>query len=142
MPVNSRAKGANFEREIGNLLVQDLDLKNPVKRILEQTRTKELPDLRLGRWCIECKRYGDGGEPPKDWWEQVLRSCAQEDALMPALVYKFNRRPIKVRILAASINQDITDKMITVDLLWEDFIKIIQELFQKDILIHEERFQV
>jgi hypothetical protein len=61
---------------------------------------------------------------------------------MPALVYKFNRRPIKVRILAASINQDITDKMITVDLLWEDFIKIIQELFQKDILIHEERFQV
>ena len=57
MPVNSRAKGANFEREIGNLLVQDLNLTNPVKRILEQTRTKELPDLRLGRWCIECKRY-------------------------------------------------------------------------------------
>ena len=50
MPVNSRAKGANFEREIGNLLVQDLGLKNPVKRILEQTRTKELPDLMLGRW--------------------------------------------------------------------------------------------
>ena len=50
MPVNSRAKGANFEREIGNLLVKDLGLKNPVKRILEQTRTKELPDLMLGRW--------------------------------------------------------------------------------------------
>ena len=26
MPVNSRAKGANFEREIGNLLVKDLGL--------------------------------------------------------------------------------------------------------------------
>ena len=52
MPVNSRAKGANFEREIENLLVKDLGLKNPVKRILEQTRTKELPDLMLGRWCI------------------------------------------------------------------------------------------
>ena len=26
MPVNSRAKGANFEREIGNLLVKDLNL--------------------------------------------------------------------------------------------------------------------
>ena len=68
MPVNSRAKGANFEREIENpksmeILVQDLNLSNPVKRILEQTRTKELPDLRLGRWCLECKRYGDGGEP-------------------------------------------------------------------------------
>ncbi|GIS35719.1 MAG: hypothetical protein Ct9H90mP6_09760 [Gammaproteobacteria bacterium] len=27
MPVNSRAKGANFEREIGNLLVKDLGFK-------------------------------------------------------------------------------------------------------------------
>ena len=63
MSVNSRTKGANFEREIGNLLVENLQLKNPVKRILEQTRTKELPDLTLGRWCIECKRYGDGSEP-------------------------------------------------------------------------------
>ena len=141
MPVNSRAKGANFEREIGNLLVQDLNLSNPVKRILEQTRTKELPDLRLGRWCIECKRYGDGGEPPKDWWEQVLRSCSEE-SLMPALIYKFNRRPIKVRLLASSINPLIQNKLITVDLLWDDFIEIILELFQKDIQLHEERFQV
>ena len=141
MPVNSRAKGANFEREIGNLLVQDLNLINPVKRILEQTRTKELPDLRLGRWCIECKRYGDGGEPPKDWWEQVLRSCS-EASLIPALVYKFNRRPIKVRLLASSINPNIQNKLVTVDLLWDDFIEIILELFQKDIQIHEETFQV
>ena len=141
MPVNSRAKGANFEREIGNLLVQDLNLTNPVKRILEQTRTKELPDLRLGRWCIECKRYGDGGEPPKVWWEQVLRSCSEE-SLVPALIYKFNRRPIKVRLLASSINPLIQNKLITVDLLWDDFIEIILELFQKDIQLHEERFQV
>ncbi len=141
MVVNSRAKGANFEREIGNLLVKDLNLNNPVKRILEQTRTKELPDLRLGRWCIECKRYGDGGEPPKEWWEQVLRSCS-EAFLMPALVYKFNRRPIKVRLLASSINPEIQNKLITVDLLWDDFIEIILELFQKDIQLHEERFQV
>jgi|TARA_B100001093_G_scaffold312312_1_gene298021 hypothetical protein len=141
LPVNSRAKGANFEREIGNLLVQDLNLTNPVKRILEQTRTKELPDLRLGRWCIECKRYGDGGEPPKEWWEQVLRSCSEE-SLMPALIYKFNRRPIKVRVLASSINPAIQNKLITVDLLWDDFIEIILELFQKDIQLHEERFQV
>ena len=103
MAINSRTKGANFEREIGNLLVEQLGLTQPVKRILEQTRTKELPDLRLGRWCIECKRYGDGGEPPKEWWEQVLRSCSEE-LLMPPLIYKFNRRPIKVRVLALSKN--------------------------------------
>ena len=63
MAINSRTKGANFEREIGNLLQEKLSLTNPVKRILEQTRTKELPDLKMGRWCIECKRYGPGSDP-------------------------------------------------------------------------------
>ena len=103
MAINSRTKGANFEREIGNLLQEKLILTNPVKRILEQTRTKELPDLMLGRWCIECKAYGTGAEPRPDWWEQVLVSSNQE-GMRPALVYKFNNRPIKVRILANSIN--------------------------------------
>ena len=141
MPVNSRAKGANFEREIGNLLVKDLNLNNPVKRILEQTRTKELPDLMLGRWCIECKAYGSGAEPRPDWWEQVLASSKAEN-LKPALVYKFNNRPIKVRVLANSINKDIKNNLVTVDLLWPDFIQIILELFQEDIELHEQNYQV
>ena len=99
MSINSRNKGAAFERQIANALIEDLNLKNPVKRFLEQTRTKELPDLMLGRWCIECKAYGSGAEPRPDWWEQVLSSSKAEN-LKPALVYKFNNRPIKVRVLA------------------------------------------
>ena len=95
MAINSRTKGANFEREIGNMLVEQLDLKQPVKRILEQTRTKELPDLKLGRWCLECKRYGDGAEPSQDWWNQVLSATGEGE--FPALIYKFNRRPIKAK---------------------------------------------
>ena len=141
MSVNSRTKGANFEREIGNLLVENLQLKNPVKRILEQTRTKELPDLTLGRWCIECKRYGDGSEPHPEWWAQVLQSSRQAESI-PALVYKFNRKPIKVRILASSINTEIENQDITVDLSWEDFISIIKELFLEDIDLHEQSPQV
>ena len=141
MPVNSRAKGANFEREIGNLLVQDLGLKNPVKRILEQTRTKELPDLMMGRWCIECKRYGDGSEPSEEWWNQVLIASSNDDQI-PALVYKFNRKPLKVRILASCINKDIQNNDITVDLSWQDFISIIKELFSEDIYQHEQNTQV
>ena len=129
MAINSRTKGANFEREIGNLLVEQLGLTQPVKRILEQTRTKELPDLKLGRWCLECKRYGDGSEPSQDWWDQVIRASEGYD-LIPALIYKFNRRPIKVRILASTINPNIQNDLITVDLLWPDFIQILLELFQ------------
>ena len=141
MSINSRNKGAAFERQIANALIEDLNLKNPVKRILEQTRTKELPDLTLGRWCIECKAYGSGAEPRTDWWEQVVASSSGK-GLMPALVYKFNNRPIKVRILANSINNKIQNKLVTVDLLWPDFIQIILELFQKDIELHEQTYQV
>ena len=141
MPVNSRAKGANFEREIGNLLVQDLGLNNPVKRILGQTRTKELPDLMMGRWCIECKRYGDGSEPSDNWWNQVLAASRNANQI-PALVYKFNRKPLKVRILASCINTQIQNKDITVDLSWQDFISVIKELFLEDIDLHEQSPQV
>ncbi len=139
LPVNSRAKGAAFERQIANLFIKDLNLSNPVKRILEQTRTKELPDLMLGTWCIECKAYGSGAEPRSDWWDQVIASSRQNH-LKPALVYKFNNRPIKVRVLASSINPKINNHLVTVDLLWPDFIQIILELFQADIELHEKTY--
>ena len=141
MSINSRNKGAAFERQIAKALIEDLNLKNPVKRILEQTRTKELPDLMLGTWCIECKAYGTGAEPRPHWWDQVLTSSNQHN-LKPALVYKFNNRPIKVRILASSLNKDIKNDLVTVDLLWPDFIQIILELFQEDIELHEQTYQV
>jgi|TARA_Y100001970_G_scaffold100528_1_gene126302 hypothetical protein len=141
LSINSRNKGAAFERQIANALIEDLNLQNPVKRILEQTRTKELPDLTLGTWCIECKAYGAGAEPRPDWWEQVLASSSGQ-GLKPALVYKFNNRPIKVRVLANSINKEIKNNLVTVDLLWPDFIQIILELFQEDIELHEQNYQV
>ena len=141
MSINARNKGAAFERQIANALINDLNLTNPVKRILEQTRTKELPDLMLGTWCIECKAYGSGAEPRPDWWEQVLASSDAE-GLKPALVYKFNNRPIKVRILAKCLNTKIKNDLVTVDLLWSDFIEIILELFQDDIELHEQNYQI
>ena len=134
MAINSRTKGANFEREIGNLLQESLSLNNPVRRIREQTRTKELPDLKLGRWCLECKRYGTGSEPLDGWWDQVTSATGQGE--FPALIYKFNRRPIKVRILAETLNPELSSN-IKIDLLWEDFIELIKQRFQEDILAHE-----
>ena len=62
--------------------------------------------------------------------------------MKPALVYKFNNRPIKVRILASSLNKNIKNNLVTLDLLWPDFIQIILELFQEDIEMHEKNYQV
>ena len=140
MAINSRTKGANFEREIGNLLVEKLGLTQPVKRILEQTRTKELPEMKLGRWCIECIRYGDGAEPAQEWWDQVLAATGEDE--FPALIYKFNRRPIKVRILAGTLVPELEFSSMTIDLMWDDYIEILRYLFQVDIEQHESSVQV
>ena len=133
---NSRNKGASFEREIANLLNTDLNLSNSIKRILEQTREKYLPDLILGRWYIECKRYGSGAEPLEAWWQQVLDATSEEG--IPALVYKFDRRPIKVRVPLGAINPELNiNAPYKADLLWEDFIFLLKNFYKEDIDKHD-----
>jgi Holliday junction resolvase len=133
---NSRNKGAAFEREIANSLNEELNLTVPLKRILEQTREKFLPDLILGNWYLECKRYGQGNEPVEKWWLQVLD--AAKDRGIPALIYKFNNRPIKVRVPLHTINNDLMkDDQLTCDLAWKEFIFILKTLYPEDIARHQ-----
>ena len=133
---NSRNKGASFEREVANLLTNDLGLKKNIRRILEQTREKHLPDLMSGRWYLECKRYGSGAEPLEAWWQQVLDATKEKG--IPALVYKFDRRPIKVRVPIGAINPDLhIDSPFNADLLWDDFIFLLKELYSEDIENHD-----
>jgi|TARA_B100001093_G_scaffold225505_1_gene216102 Holliday junction resolvase len=133
---NSRNKGAAFEREIANSLNEELNLTVPLKRILEQTREKFLPDLILGNWYLECKRYGQGNEPVEKWWSQVLD--AAKDRGIPALIYKFNNRPIKVRVPLHTINNDLMkDDQLTCDLAWKEFIFILKTLYPEDIARHQ-----
>jgi|TARA_Y100000816_G_C25841765_1_gene439894 Holliday junction resolvase len=133
---NSRNKGAAFEREIANSLNEELNLTVPLKRILEQTREKFLPDLILGNWYLECKRYGQGNEPVEKWWSQVLD--AAKDRGIPALIYKFNNRPIKVRVPLHTINNNLMkDDQLTCDLAWKEFIFILKTLYPEDIARHQ-----
>ena len=115
---NSRNKGASFEREVANLLTKDLGLKKNIRRILEQTREKHLPDLMIGQWYLECKRYGSGAEPLEAWWKQVQDATREKG--IPALVYKFDRRPIKVRVPLGAINPELNIlSPFIADLLWD-----------------------
>lgn len=132
---NSRNKGASFEREIANILNESLNLKKPLKRILEQTREKHLPDLILGNWFLECKRYGQGAEPLESWWDQVIKSTPE--GCLPALIYKFNHRPIKVRIPLYSVNRNLQkDFSNTCDISLESFIFLIKSFYMEDIKDH------
>jgi hypothetical protein len=61
--INSRNKGASFERDIASRLnsffeKQGIDYK--VKRNLEQYQEKDLGDLNIPKHTIECKRYNTG----------------------------------------------------------------------------------
>ena len=132
---NSRNKGASFEREIANILNDSLDLKKPLKRILEQTREKHLPDLILGKWCIECKRYGQGAEPLESWWDQVIKSTPEDS--YPALIYKFNHRPIKVRVPIHTVNRSLDKDFNHVcDFSLESFVALLKSLYTEDLENH------
>ena len=132
---NSRNKGASFEREIANIINESLGLKKPLKRILEQTREKHLPDLILGKWFLECKRYGQGAEPLESWWDQVIKATPEDS--YPALIYMFNHRPIKVRIPIHTINKNLPlDFNNTCDFSLESFIVLLKSLYQEDIKTH------
>ena len=95
--VNSRNKGAAFERHICNFLNDLLEKKGldrSVKRNLDQYQTKGLADLYFDNFAIECKRYGKGGNNmyKNAWWDQVVNSAGNK--FIPMLIYKFDRNKI------------------------------------------------
>tara|TARA_X000000368_G_scaffold290741_1_gene231043 strand:- start:1546 stop:1956 length:411 start_codon:yes stop_codon:yes gene_type:complete len=136
MTINQRKKGHDFERKIAKKLQDDLGLIKPVRRILNQYQEKNHPDLRLGRWNIECKAYKKGFEPASAWWDQVLG--VTKDGEFPALIYKFDNKPIRIRIFAKNVNELLSDRSKVVDLNWESFTYLLKKLYSKDLEMHEE----
>jgi hypothetical protein len=96
--VNSRNKGAAFERVIVNKINTVLESKGidtRVKRNLDQYQTKGMADVYWDKFAIECKRYKANGKKTmykNDWWKQAVESAG--DNLIPILIYKYDRRDI------------------------------------------------
>ena len=78
-----------------------------------------------------------GFRPNKDEINSLLRNATRNKGI-PALVYKFDRRPIKVRVPLGAINSKLhLDSPFTADLLWDDFIFLLKELYSEEIEEHE-----
>jgi hypothetical protein len=96
--VNSRNKGAAFERVIVNKINTILESKGSeerVKRNLDQYQTKGMADVYFKNFAIECKRYKASGKKTmykNEWWQQAIDSAG--DNLIPLLIYKYDRRDI------------------------------------------------
>jgi len=94
---NSRNKGAAFERDIAKQL--HLELGVNFKRDLDQYREKDRGDLLCDQafpFLIECKHYKTGSFQ-EAWWKQAYRA-ALGTGQKPAVIYKFNHKPIRVRV--------------------------------------------
>ena len=95
---HSRNKGASFEREVAQELHRLLGIN--FKRDLDQYRERDRGDLICDvdafPFLIECKRYAGGGFLAA-WWQQAY-TAALDAGKRPAVIYKFDRKPIQVRV--------------------------------------------
>ena len=127
--VNSRNKGAGFEREICRALELDLGVK--AKRDIEQYRAADHGDILVDNeswpYVIECKRYaGKGHTFAPSWWEQVEKA-AKAVGKEPVLIYKYDRQPITVVMRLEYLMKDsaLHEEKIRMD--WEGFIYVARE---------------
>ena len=127
--VNGRNKGASFEREVANMLRDELGIG--FKRNLEQYRTAGhadlIPDDPAFPFTLELKRYKDGpiGGAPA-WWDQAS-GAADLDGKMPCLIYKYDRKPMRCVIPLAALTDCDHDYTVEVD--FETFCYISREKF-------------
>lgn len=129
--VNGRNKGAAFEREVAKMLLDDLGMK--FKRDIEQYREADHGDLICEDpdfpFTLELKRYKEGSLHKPAWWQQCV-TAAKAQRKIPALVYKYDRQPIRCVVHISAVMGDLTDPYgdDTVTMSWDTFMYFIREM--------------
>lgn len=125
--VNGRNKGAAFEREVAIMLFDELGVS--FKRDLEQYREGLHGDLIPSDpdfpFTLELKRYKDGpigGQTA--WWAQTC-AAAEREKKIPALIYKYDRKPIRCVIPMSALTD--CDDAYLVEMDFEAFCFIARE---------------
>jgi len=125
--VNGRNKGAAFEREVAIMLFDELGVS--FKRDLEQYREGLHGDLIPSDpdfpFTLELKRYKDGpigGQAA--WWAQTC-AAAEREKKIPALIYKYDRKPIRCVIPMSALTD--CDDAYLVEMDFEAFCFIVRE---------------
>tara|TARA_R100001377_G_scaffold4874_1_gene2791 strand:- start:94 stop:513 length:420 start_codon:yes stop_codon:yes gene_type:complete len=133
--VNSRNKGASFEREVVNILNQfftDNGLDYSCKRNLDQYQEAGQCDVPIPFHAVECKSYKEGNWIKTDWWRQVCDSAKGD---IPVLIYKFNRVPIRVCVPLYAINTDWEEDNQKIAVLplaeWLDVLKLNWNIYEQ-----------
>lgn len=107
---NSRTKGAQFEREVAKLLLLELGItfKRDLRQYQEADHGDLIPDDPAFPFELELKRYAHGPISGTDkWWQQVTTAAAKTGK-RPALIYKYDRQPIRVVVELQGIRCNIS----------------------------------
>lgn len=94
MVINSRNKGASFERQVAKMIFDHLGYT--VKRNLDQYQAAGNYDLTgMPGWAIECKAYRSvKTADKKNFWTQACGQVSPGER--PVVIYKADRQPIRV----------------------------------------------
>ena len=131
--VNSRAKGAQFERAIAGFLTEELcGPDEKFVRDLEQYRQTDHGDIiaqNMERWpwVIECKRYKSGDKMRPEWWEQA-KKAADRVGRWPCVIYKFDHRDTRVVVPLHVVMGENEDNGLVCVLDLEGFVYLAREL--------------
>ena len=136
MPINSRTKGAAFERVIVKKINTYLASKGStktVKRNLDQYQTKGMADIYWDNLAIECKRYKGNRKSDvfkNEWWNQAVESA--NDKLIPILIYKYDRKEIMCVIPNYLLNDDAEKNWLRYSMIpLTEVCKSLDEILQK-----------
>lgn len=130
MPINSRNKGAQGEREVSGIIHDQLGIK--LQRNLDQWRSGGFDLVGLDGWAIEVKR----AKKPllNQWWQQTTEQ-AQKAGLKPILWYRLDNQKWRVVLPLVILNSDFHAGMgleYTAEVSPEAFAMIYRELCLPD----------
>ena len=129
MPINSRTKGASYERKVVGIL-NEFFLQNnfdvTCKRNLDQYQTAGQSDINIPFHSVECKHYKEGNWLKPEWWRQVCDS-ADNEGTIPVLIFKFNRVPTRVAIPLHAVNPewDVDNQKMAITSM-DDWLNVIK----------------
>lgn len=133
--VNSRTKGADWERKLGKILELELGIK--FSRNLEQYRSAAegdlIPDNPNFPFSIEAKAYAKGVGCKDEWWVQASKAAEQCDK-QPAVIYKYNNYKPRAVVSFNAISEifgESADEDFLVETSLEGFCYICRELMNK-----------